>query len=117
MATKNNTQNRQLAYRIATSIRELGFFIGQQDLDDVQRVISVLNEAGIARHVLLKYIDKQRKYYAIDINDRSCRVKCTYESSCSRDDSKCIQDCVENCLTTLRQKIVEVLLDYASRRG
>jgi len=116
MATESDTQSKQLAYRIATSIRELGFFIGQQDLDDVQRVISVLNAAGVARQVLLKYLDKQRKYYTIDINERPCKVKCTYESGCSRDDDKCIQDCIETCLTTLRQKIVEVLLNYASRR-
>lgn len=115
MSTGN--EYRELASRIATSIKELGFFIGQQDLDDVQKVISVLNAANVAAYIVLKHLDKQRKFYALDINDKACRTKCLYESSCPRDNQECIQKCIEECIVSLRRKIAEVLEDYASRGG
>lgn len=101
-------EERSLAERIALAFRELGFFLFQSELDRVEDVADVLRRARVSHIVSMSRIDARNSLYIVEVLDRGCRRKCSYEGGCGND-KKCLSDCVEQCTSELRKRVTEAL--------
>lgn len=101
-------EKRNLAERIALAFRELGFFLFQSELDPVEEVADILRRAHVSHVVSMTRIDTRNSLYIVEVLDRGCRRKCSYEGGCGND-KKCLSECVERCMSELRKRVTEAL--------
>ncbi|RUM47064.1 MAG: hypothetical protein DSY37_03730 [Hyperthermus sp.] len=107
-------EDASLAERIAEAFRRLGFFVGQRDIDEPNSVVKLLRDTGVMGAVEMAFIDRERRYYVIDLSVRGCRSRCSYDNKC-RGEEGCLEECINNCMSELRAKVVEALERYARR--
>jgi len=105
---------KELSQRMATAFNELGFFIFDKSVDDVNEVMQTLRRAGVEHIVEVRRIGGRAGLYIVEPRDGGCRSLCRYERGCRDED--CLRRCIDECSAELRRKVAEALRRIARRQ-